>query len=180
MKFLLETRLCPISCKFSKTDFSSTESGLLRPNWSKNLQTERQNSFWLQRTNICVLRCEPPFCLSHRVLHSAEVERSNTRIIQNVGSLQPEQVLALCLQIPRPVWPQKTRFRVVCCLLLNLKSWDHPGNFCTNEHRRDKADQRAETIRQSFNSRGLMKNPQIFLLPLMWLLCATNHPLSNH
>ena len=63
MEFSLETRLCPISCKFSKTDFSSTESGLLRPNWSGNLQTERQNSFWLQRTNICVLRCEPRFCV---------------------------------------------------------------------------------------------------------------------
>ena len=36
MEFLPETRLCPISCKFSKTDFSSTESGLLRPNWSGN------------------------------------------------------------------------------------------------------------------------------------------------
>ena len=56
MEFSLETRLCPISCKFSKTDFSSTESGLLRPNWSRNLQKARQNSFWLQRTNICVFR----------------------------------------------------------------------------------------------------------------------------
>ena len=46
------------------------------------------------------------------------------------------------------------------------KNLDHPGNFCTNEFRRDKADQRAETIRQSFNCREKIEKSADFFVPL--------------
>ena len=132
------------------------------------------NSFWLENSStqthllwtlhvcvVCVGRCIFPLELQ------AVVSCSKSRFVFALSGIHLLDCQRLCVGV---VWSG--------VFVHNKKSWDHPGNFCTNEHGEDKADQRAATIRQSFNSR--LWNPQIFFAPWRSYCVPLTIPLSNH